>query len=76
MKKPKIKNRFQLNKQTVAHLDNRELMGVRGGCELTQCVSGSAAYVSSTAVIITTAVYPLTTPIPCRVEPDTDTEIR
>ena len=75
MKKPKIQNRFQLNKQTVAHLDNKDMMGVRGGCEFTECVSGSAAYVSSTAVIITTVVHPLTTPIPCKIEPRT-TDIR
>lgn len=78
MKKPKIQSRFQLNKRTVANLDSKEMMAVRGGCELTQCVSGSAAYVSSTAVIITTVVHPLGYPIPCYVEPDTDpiTDIR
>ena len=72
MKKPKIQNRFKLNKQTVAHLSEKEQMAIRGGCELTLCVSNSAAYKSSTAVIITTEVYPYNHPYPCYADPRTD----
>ena len=74
MKKPKIQSRFSLNKQTVAHLTEKEQMAVRGGCELVQCVSGSAAYQSSSAVIYTTVVYPYNHPYPCKEEPGTITD--
>lgn len=74
MKKPKIQSRFSLNKQTVAHLTAKEQRGVRGGCELTECVSGSAAYQSSSAVIYTTVVYPYDHPYPCREIPPSETD--
>ncbi len=76
MKKPKIQSKFSLNKRTIAHLNNEEMTEVRGGCELTLCISGSAAFRSSTVVIITTVVYPYNYPAPCYEEPVTDLDPR